>query len=1338
MAATKYTITADQVNIAEYENYSDKDQALIDSFEVNSLFDVNSHFIELHIYSLDGRKLQSEYNYTNHKQLLNSESAGKTGATNLYIDPIKDIEEYGFNKGGVKLLYHYLSNLFSLDNSRNFYIETISTDRTEVRLLSTKFSDLELQEKVSEIKQRFSEDPYFNEFRLNFQDNDLYIGINIDTEEYQGRTAVIVKLYEPLPERYTQKDALYIVEQVSNSTQYTIDSTTEAEQTRSIPLRGPNFDLEINEESVIPTEYLTFNELFAYPISSSHNEVYSLVADKGIRLSVDYSRFENFIKFSSAEERVRNFVYKVELIQDYEAEIVNIKTSTASSIPQTGSLTYYENLVKGTVENFDAYERYLYYESGSGTFPKTGTGKPYVNDLVNSANATAWFDDQVASASYYDNNNASALRYTLPEFIKDNPDNEPATVFLDMLGQHFDNLWLYADAVTEKYNADNRLNYGISRDLVEDALKNFGVKLYTSNFSTDDLYTNLIDYVFDPGCELSGSLISVDEYSTYFLNNNFHVNWRFTPPPLLDVSSTGDYTQEVYKRIYHNLAFLLKTKGTHRGVRALINCFGIPNNVLSIEEYGGFNRDDQFYYGYQLPYTGSTDKVRLDNTGSIVDNTLSSLVSIQKPADKYNQDLHVVEVGFSPTTHVNNYITNEISNTFPSWSLDDYIGYPSQRRSPNYPQLDKLAETILDDVTRYDVFDFIRLIRFFDNTVFKMIKDFTPARATTTTGIIIKPHVLDRSKIQSPVMVWSRPEYSGSIDTAFIEGSEGGVISSSFSTDHNLTISTLLGDVIKPVVDDSPLYNGELAGTELTVATQSLNIGNIYKTGLQPELLFSSTRSTLSNPLPIGFVDSYPQTPIVGGRADIRYEQFFGPPLYNLLDAKISKVSSNGVDLKGNLESVTAIYIQGRTFVVDYIQEYASHYYFKFKKQTIVTPITATVNDIVDFRGYVDKLFYFSDYNVLVNNATDINPSTRFGKVDRTKGINPSNLDFINDGNTTGAEVQDTNYSSQAFTNIRYNGSYLQSAELNTYTAGDISYGNTAAVENLGAVLAQFSTGGGASPEILGTGAIKLDALLTVGSDRDSVNSLYPNRADFTELVEQGFPAGSSVRLYQYSNNPINVGEVDIVAPALQVPTISTYMIPTGQTFARAEFTDNLLGTNGLLFGVNINKGVYEVEKNATGYYVTGSFQEGTTDFLPSFQTIFNNSTSDWYISVYETLGSPVVYSGPTATVNHKFSNASTASDPLGYYGVAKIIGVVVNTANKYGLLIDRDFTPIDGEEAGIDKGILIWESKRNGIVVKDSTLSGIGPGVMYHEYSNTPIKEDIEYITTTYGSKQV
>ena len=55
-----------------------------------------------------------------------------------------------------------------------------------------------------------------------------------------------------------------------------------------------------------------------------------------------------------------------------------------------------------------------------------------------------------------------------------------------------------------------------------------------------------------------------------------------------------------------------------------------------------------------------------------------------------------------------------------------------------------------------------------------MIKDFVPAKATLDTGIIVKPHLLDRSKAKTTQVSGTRPEYSASIDTAFTTGSHGG------------------------------------------------------------------------------------------------------------------------------------------------------------------------------------------------------------------------------------------------------------------------------------------------------------------------------------------------------------------------------------------------------------------------------------------------------------------------------------------------------------------------------------------------------------------------------------
>ena len=61
-----------------------------------------------------------------------------------------------------------------------------------------------------------------------------------------------------------------------------------------------------------------------------------------------------------------------------------------------------------------------------------------------------------------------------------------------MLGQHFDTLWTYTKAIDDIKNADNRINYGISKDIVADTLRSLGIKLYTSNRTDKDIYTTLL------------------------------------------------------------------------------------------------------------------------------------------------------------------------------------------------------------------------------------------------------------------------------------------------------------------------------------------------------------------------------------------------------------------------------------------------------------------------------------------------------------------------------------------------------------------------------------------------------------------------------------------------------------------------------------------------------------------------------------------------------------------------------------------------------------------------------------------------------------------------------
>lgn len=865
MADITYIVNQDSPeNIQGFEQYSEQDRNLVNTFQVNSEFETGKNYVELHILSLSDELLESDYTYNRYAQLGNAQSSGQRGASVLTVDPAQDTRYYGYENGGVKLLYHFLNDLYTdTAGIEEFYIKSISPDRLEVALGSLTLSPEKLTTFTTAVKERVGGLSYFTGFRLNFKNNDLLISTNIDTLDLGGEKVVVVKLYEPLPAQYVLKSTLNIVEEVSDSVVYEIDSEITLETPTYRTLRSANFNIELLDENIVPTSYFNYSELFSYPVTNANNQVFSAINEKGIDVNVNYENFADFVHFSSAQERLLNFKYKVDLIASHYESVNSLASSTTGLQGVSGSIAYYESQIKGIVENFDHYERHLYYESGSTSWPKTNTTKPYINQASNTSEAVAWNLAQITSAISFDNTNYSSLVNTIPAYLREDSNNENYLTFVYMIGQHFDNLWLYSKAVTDKYDADNRPNFGISKDLVGEALKNFGIKLYTSNKSTEDLFSTFIGQSYQSGSEVIG---------TYITGSLVGANTPIQP------TSYDSYQKEVQKRIYHNLPLLLKSKGTERGVRALINCFGIPADILQIKLYGGSNQDSLPFFGNQQYTTSSLGKVRLDNTGSIIEGlTLSEHTSTVAGDSKYTDDLHTVEIGFSPTDNINNYI---ISQSAINFNIDEYLGDPRNLNSNDYSGLYKEAYRVLGDLATYNVQDYVRLIKFFDNTVFKMIKDFIPARSVDVTGIVIKPNLLNISKAKSVQVSADQPEYTASIETTFTSGSHGGSFrltseehSTSwgyvnYSTEIPVTESTDyvqtpfgLG-LVEYHQHEEPKYNGELSGSTLRVSTGEWNSSNLFKVQT-PKLVYKEVMLITDVPSNLCPLNLYIESPTV-------------------------------------------------------------------------------------------------------------------------------------------------------------------------------------------------------------------------------------------------------------------------------------------------------------------------------------------------------------------------------------------------------------------------------------------------------------------------------------------
>jgi len=152
--------------------------------------------------------------------------------------------------------------------------------------------------------------------------------------------------------------------------------------------------------------------------------------------------------------------------------------------------------------------------------------------------------------------------------------------------------------------------------------------------------------------------------------------------------------------------------------------------------------------------------------------------------------------------------------------LDQYIGDPRLMVSSSYSDLINQNNYF---TSASSAISGSAIIQFFDNSLFKMLKDFVPARANLSTSITIRSPVLERNK-------WSISNPSSTSNETVKEGTiEGPTI----KTEYNNLYTYLTGS-------KEAYYTGNITGSNINVyqyygeynpylhPTSSLTAGDLY------------------------------------------------------------------------------------------------------------------------------------------------------------------------------------------------------------------------------------------------------------------------------------------------------------------------------------------------------------------------------------------------------------------------------------------------------------------------------------------------------------------------------
>jgi hypothetical protein len=553
--------------------YDAKDSNLLSEVLSKRSYNPKTDSILLSIQDVNGLEVATIQNYQNYTQTVFSDLNEDGSFSEISVDPVEDLKQFGFKEGNYILKYSVLRPILD-NNSSQFYIKEIFSKRDELVIVKV-MEDPTLLSDATNFKTRLDSNNDIKDFIVEIDGSTFHLANNLKPRQNTttNQVEIGIKLYKTLGLEVQAKSVVSLFEELSLANSFSVNLNTVVTPSPGLELKGTNFNVPINSGYHVTGENTSQYNLTSLINATSLQEINNLISNNNIKLNIDYTvterdSFAKFMNFGSANRRLQVFKQKLSNLEGYVAK----KTSNGINNISTASV---DMQISSSVNNFDHWEQYLYFESGSSSWPKTNSTRPYTlasTSLIGSSNATnTWYQNMLATGSLFDSWNNNYLWYTMPEFIRNNEDNANLQKFVDMVGHHYDNIWIIIKNITEIHNTkhDNKL----SNEIMYELLKSHGIDVRNS----------------DSGKSITDYLLKTDTQS-----------------------AQNTYVNEIYKRLHHNMALLAKTKGTYEGLRLLLLTLGIPDTIVAPLEHGRSYRDENDMYTYKA----NTFNYRTNMTGS--------------------------------------------------------------------------------------------------------------------------------------------------------------------------------------------------------------------------------------------------------------------------------------------------------------------------------------------------------------------------------------------------------------------------------------------------------------------------------------------------------------------------------------------------------------------------------------------------------------------------------------------------------------------------------------------------------------------------------------------------
>jgi hypothetical protein len=189
------------------------DEVSVSSISVTSKYNVETDYIKAYLYDINDNLIGG---LTTNYSITSGKISGST-STQINLDPAQDLASNNYTQGTYKVNYNFLSSLIS--GAPSFNIVETSSDRTELRVSNSSLGSSELQAVATKLTNFLSSTETFQGFDLDFGNDTLLLVTNVG---FDG-TAILIKLYQPLPTNLGLRSPFFFVEKKSEPVAFIIE-----------------------------------------------------------------------------------------------------------------------------------------------------------------------------------------------------------------------------------------------------------------------------------------------------------------------------------------------------------------------------------------------------------------------------------------------------------------------------------------------------------------------------------------------------------------------------------------------------------------------------------------------------------------------------------------------------------------------------------------------------------------------------------------------------------------------------------------------------------------------------------------------------------------------------------------------------------------------------------------------------------------------------------------------------------------------------------------------------------------------------------------------------------